>query len=598
MSESRLFDAWTMETELPEPFQEILKDYGGKRLSVKEEDCSCHNPMTHGKSARLHPPTLRAILNLIRILEGEEIGAAGIQKSPEQETNYYCMEYQKNDGRCVMIYNRKNGTFRGCRASDQYSPLQTVLREKNTGEEYLAILAYASIADGELHNQEFHRNFEVLRKQKKSGWNRRDKVMRAAFICCDNLYRRISFMESVQESALPLEREQLETEDSMKYLPPYLVKSGIYSPNYGICGEFQILGSTETQRAYTIAELKPIYHKNWNLSETAEGMIPELPEDYQVSIGAQDILERIVKTPARFFMMTGGAGVGKTTDARIIAQVLGLPYHHFDCGPDTDEMTLLASMLPNTGNTAKAEPEFPVFEDMMMDPASALAQISGDYEEGIESGEAFQKILKAAFQKGYEAAKTEKDFVLVESEIIRACREPSIIEIQEPSSIEKPGTLTRLNSLFDDGAETVLLDGEIIKRHPDTIVIMTTNLNYIGCQMFNESVLSRMNLIQHRGELSQEEMVIRAIQKTSFQDTEILETMASIIQKIHNHLVREEIQGGVCGYREFENWIWSYMVNRNIVESVKDTVLSKAALLEEDRRELMDTYVLPYFDAA
>lgn len=234
----------------------------------------------------------------------------------------------------------------------------------------------------------------------------------------------------------------------------------------------------------------------------------------------------------------------------------------------------------------------------MMDPASALAQISGSYEDGIESAEAFQRILSTAFQKGYEAAKAEKDFVLVESEIIRACREPSVIEIQEPSSIEKPGTLTRLNSLFDDGAATNLLDGEMIRRHPETIVIMTTNMDYIGCQMFNESVLSRMNVIQHRGELSQEEMIIRAIQKTDFQETELLEKMASIVQKIHAHLIREEMQGGVCGYRELENWIWSYIASGNIVESVRDTVLSKAALLEEDRAELMDTYVMPYFEAA
>lgn len=69
---------------------------------------------------------------------------------------------------------------------------------------------------------------------------------------------------------------------------------------------------------------------------------------------------------------------------------------------------------------------------------------------------------------------------------------------QEVAMIEKPGTLTRLNALFDDDAKTDLLNGEIIERHPDTVVIMTTNMDYIGCQMFNESVLSRMQLVQHR----------------------------------------------------------------------------------------------------
>ena len=36
---------------------------------------------------------------------------------------------------------------------------------------------------------------------------------------------------------------------------------------------------------------------------------------------------------------------------------------------------------------------------------------------------------------------------------------PSVIEIQEVSMIEKPGTLTRLNALFDDCAKTDLLIG-------------------------------------------------------------------------------------------------------------------------------------------
>ena len=138
----------------------------------------------------------------------------------------------------------------------------------------------------------------------------------------------------------------------------------------------------------------------------------------------------------------------------------------------------------------------PVFYDLQMDPASALCVLSGTYEEGISEEAAFEKLLRLAYEKGYESARAEKDFLLRESEIIKACRLPSVLEIQEPSMIEKPGTLTRLNSLFDDGAVTDLINGEKIKRNKDTIVIMTTNLDYVGCGNFNQSVLSRMSMIQ------------------------------------------------------------------------------------------------------
>lgn len=145
-------------------------------------------------------------------------------------------------------------------------------------------------------------------------------------------------------------------------------------------------------------------------------------------------------------------------------------------------------------------------EDFSMDPATEIAELTGTYPAGIPKEEAFRKILEEIYQRGYDRAKGEKDFIKKESTIIQACRMPSVIEIQEVSMIEKPGTLTRLNALFDDCAKTDLLNGELIERHPDTVVIFTANLDYIGCQMFNESVLSRMNLIQHRKGMSAKDM--------------------------------------------------------------------------------------------
>ena len=99
--------------------------------------------------------------------------------------------------------------------------------------------------------------------------------------------------------------------------------------------------------------------------------------------------------------------------------------------------------------------------------------------------------------------------------------------------IEKPGTLTRLNALFDDCAKTDLLNGEIIERHPDTVVILTTNLDYVGCQMFNESVLSHMNLIQHRKGMSAKDMAKRAVERTGCKEIEIVQEMARVVANIH-----------------------------------------------------------------
>lgn len=241
-------------------------------------------------------------------------------------------------------------------------------------------------------------------------------------------------------------------------------------------------------------------------------------------------------------------------------------------------------------------PMLPCFRWMLRRNISALATVNGIYEEGISREKAFQEILKAVYEKGYEKSKNEKDFLLKESEIVKACREPSVIEIQEPAMIEKPGTLTRLNSLFDDGAVTDLVNGEQIRRNPDTIVIMTTNLDYVGCQNFNQSVLSRMNLIQPKEALTEEEMAKRAMKRTGFKNKELLSFMAATVCKIHEYLIEQDITDGVCGYRELENWVLSYMVSNDLRRSAWTALLSKASMDREEQGTMERIFLLPHCD--
>lgn len=596
MPEISLYSAWTMELDLPKPFQSLLDKTKAKRISCKGTDCSCHNRRQQGKSAKLHPPTLSALLGLIEIKEGKIPGACGIQKG--EDVNYFLMEYEKQDGRYILVYNRRNGRFTGQRiVGKKKEKLLCVEKGKSTGEEFLALIAYAStLPVSTLYDMEFTENFQLLEWQYQNGWKDPKQALQAGFICCDNLYRRFT---AVPEEAIPLEQTQLYMEGKMDFLSNFKMVLGVYEPNDHIWGKFEYLVAQAHAgvRNCTIADMKKVYSCGWEVPEGSKDKIPSLPETYRVSEDAEEILQRIIDTPARMFMLTGGAGGGKTTDAKIIAQVLGLPYYVFTCGPDTDELTLLASTVPNMGNKEAEPPHFPLFEDMMMDPATALSMVSGSYQEGISQEKAFQKLLETAYQKGYEQAKQEKDFLLKESEIVKACREACVLEIQEPSTIEKPGTLVRLNSLFDDGACTDLLNGEKIVRNPNTIVIMTTNLNYAGCQTFNASVVSRMALVQHREELSAEAMMQRVTERTGFDDEEVLPFMVSTVRKIQEHLEREDLQGGICGYRELESWVWSYKATGNLLKSVKNTVISKAALLPEDRKVLMDTYIAPHLCA-
>lgn len=351
---------WIMKEPIPDPFRMMLEKAGKKRISYDEADCSMRNIRKQGKVSRLHGPTLHALLTLIQIRKEKDSGAAGIQRGRDA-INYFCMEYPGNQGKYVMTYNSKNGRFSGILKTEEKNEKLPGIREgKNTGEQYLALLAYANLVpDNPLFNEEFQKNFYILEEQEKKEWEDMESALRAAFICCDAMYCEVI---ANPQQAVPLEKSQFRAEELEDVLPEYKIAAGVYAPNDEIYGKFHVLLPVNEKTKRTLFELKQIYSGRWDVNERTKERtkerIPSLPEDYLVSKEAEEILQMVDKTPARLFMMTGDAGTGKTTDARMIAQILGLPYYVFTCGPGTDELELLATTVPNMGGTAHLEMEF------------------------------------------------------------------------------------------------------------------------------------------------------------------------------------------------------------------------------------------------
>ena len=164
---SALFETWTLKQELPEPFARSVRENGGKRTSVKEGDCSIYNT-GKAKSATLHAPTLRAILWLIDLMGCRGSGAAGFQTGNE-EVNFYCMEYEKTDGKYALVYNSKNGKVKGLRMKNNtVEPLPPVSEKESNGEEYMALFAFISLDGiGNLADREFASHFYDIRSHLK-----------------------------------------------------------------------------------------------------------------------------------------------------------------------------------------------------------------------------------------------------------------------------------------------------------------------------------------------------------------------------------------------------------------------------------------------
>ena len=123
-------------------------------------------------------------------------------------------------------------------------------------------------------------------------------------------------------------------------------------------------------------------------------------------------------------------------------------------------------------------------------------------------------------------------------------------------------------------------------------------MGYKGCRGFNESVLSRMRMVHYLEPLNAEAMVARVKKKVKFDDETFLKKMADIVCEVQKHCNTEMITGGVCGYREYEDWVWAYLIQKDILKAAKCTLVAKAAPEPEEREEIYKKLVIPAFTEA
>ena len=596
MAYTKLFESWTFSLPLPEPFAQALSDLGMNKTSSEERHISQHNEMQRGRQSTLHGPVLRALLSVAELLETDNDGAIGVQKNETGQIEFYCGEFKNKDSddRTVVVYNSRTGKFKVCESGNGIHRHMPALRAgESDGKPLLCRLEYASVnMDGSVFNQEFYENFTVFREQLKNSWNDMDQALQAAFVCCDNIYRRVEKANTLGTNGLPVDRNSLASGNA-PILTPQAIAQGQYAPTEIVAGKFEILCVNRiTAKSRPFDTLGNTYRMNVELTEEEKARVPEVSPKFHVSEEVQDMLEMIKNTPLRNFMMRGNSGTGKTIDVAILAKALGLPYYFLTCSEGTDEMDLVSTMIPNTGHRAEKEQVvLPDYEEFMMDPATVLSEYTGDYEEDINIKQAFEKLMRKMYESGYESCKDQKDFVMVESDLIKACRRPAVFELQEAAVIGKPGTLVKLNGLLDDCASITLANGETIRRNPDTVIVLTTNTDYKGCREMNESILSRMCMVIDKEDLSAEQMKDRVMIKTGCKDEVMLLKMAKTVEKIREYCRKERIRGGVCGYREYESWVWSYMVSGDVLKAARYTILSKAASDRETRLEIYDTCI-------
>ena len=570
MAKIPLFGNWTWKLSLPEPFDSVANNISTAHYSIY---CT-----TATKKSTLHGPALSAILAYLE-MDTSLSPASASECAIGTQGDKIVAEYQSRTKEIhVVVFNRKNGKFNVGRFDDiTSSPRVYSLKDGNQTGTAL----FFSLIPEAMKDDEFKENYDLLGKCKNDGFSDMATAEKAAFILCDNLYRRIESADAVPAAAIRL---NIPATGNLSPLTPMNLNKNAYSPSSILFGTFQILTGT-SHTAAAIAPSKNDFINHFPLSERTftpeeQLLIPKIEDWYVIPPEVVTICKHAQLTtngiqPMRNFMMRGPAGTGKTEGAKAIAAGIGLPYLYYTCSANTEIYDFLGQMLPETEDNSFSQKEYPSLMDIQMDPSSAYKKLTGIYDENVIDTEVYNKLLEVMEQDA-KALATENSsgqrFRYVETPLITAIRNGYLIEIQEPTVIANPGVLVGLNALLDRCASITLTTGEVIHRHPDTVVVITTNNNYAGCRDMNQSVISRMNLIMDIEAPDVDTLAERTMKVTGCTDKSLVTDMAASVQEISERCKETMINDGSCGVRELISWVQSYMVCGNVLEAAKYTI--------------------------
>lgn len=152
--------------------------------------------------------------------------------------------------------------------------------------------------------------------------------------------------------------------------------------------------------------------------------------------------------------------------------------------------------------------------------------------------------------------------------------------------IASEGVIVGLNGLLQEG-RIVLPTGEVVNRHPDSVIIFTTNVSYNGCRDMNQSVIDRGAEVFDIETPPVESMMERAMSISGYTDEVKAKEMAQIVSDIGKTMNETGIDDGVCGMRSLIAWMIKTNIGYDPYEAALTTVISKVSGDPEARGALL-----------
>ena len=572
---------------------------------------------------------IKAVHAMCRCMNGTGEGAVG-----QIDTNKSVAEYKSSvgpDAYHLVVFDAASG-----------SALASVY-DKNTEliEQYVA---HPSQRDGAaiffalmpflMSDAEFDETFQEYYDQFIAGYPDMAKATESMAILCDNAYRRIKDDTCPAHINITVDKS-----GNLMRVSQGQLDSGSFVPTSVTAGEFTIFAKTGPaviKKAGVVVEHTDFVGKypltpGRTLSALELSLIPKLPEWYIIPPEVVDICKHAQKTTGRpmqmrNFLLRGPAGTGKTMGAKAIAAGLGLPYMKYTCSANTEIFDFTGMIFPEADAVSTGSSELdrereilksmggisyanvaklmrlPDLDDMDYDPAGVYQALTGVENLAATVQDCMSVVLEKVTEKVQALSKraenrqsSGQNYTYVETDFVKALKHGYLVEVQEPSTIIQPGVLVGLNSLLEQEGSITLPTGEIIRRHPDTVVIVTTNVSYEGCRSMNQSVVDRMSLVKDIELPEPEVMVQRAMAVTGCADEYLVSQMVQVVNDMADYCRKNSITDGACGMRSLIDWVISAEISGDPYLSAKYTVISKATADEEDREALITTILDPMF---
>ena len=608
---------FAFDRRLPAPF-----DKGGKK---KVKVSSTYGD---GTEATLSSTVVKAVLAYCACKDGSKPGAVGICGSKG------VAEYKSASGADayhLAVYDPSNGTVLASKYDSGTEVMETYSMGKS-GQDGAAVLL--AMIPALAADQEFADNLDAFMAEYRDSFSDLPKATDLAAILCDNAYRR------VKDKSCPAHLQvNIDNSGNVMRVSQTHLDSGNFTPDRVLAGEFTILAHTGA--TVVLEQKETVPHSDFigkyiltparGLTAHEEALVPTLapwyvlPEEV-VSICAHAQKSTEKSLPMRNFLLRGPAGTGKTEGAKAIAAGLHLPYVKYTCSANTEVYDFIGQVFPDTNGPSTGDADLdrerqelkemggityenvkkimglPDLDDMDYDPEGTYMLLTGHAKAGATSQDCMAEVMDqvtAKLQKlctvKPETVNAGQTYTYTETDFIRALKYGYVCEIQEPTTIMQPGVLVGLNSLLEQNGTITLPTGEVIRRHPDAVVVVTTNVSYEGCRGMNQSVLDRMNLTQDIELPAPEIMAQRAMSVTGCEDDVLVSRMVQVVNDMADFCRKNGISDGSCGMRSLIDWIMSAEITGAPYTSALCTIISKATADEEDRNAIITSVLEPIF---